>query len=242
MPPTEKEYRFVPQVSVAIVTSDLNIRKGSPSSSGQVVKEAAPGMPLRYIGYLVDGESVAGISKWYLTPEGDFFRSGNVKAEIADPTALFNKRVLHRPLEHLICTQRFGERPSFYTSIGCSKGHSGVDFRTKQSDGSWHVPVVAAMRGVVSEVDETMWNGKFIRIDHPNGFQTVYLHLAETTVEAGQEVDHGHKIGITGNTGAASEAPHLHFGYRPIKFDKDNGSMGYVDPAPYFIDEIKYLT
>jgi len=238
----EKEYRFVPHVSVAIVASDLNIRKDSPSSSGPVIKEAAPGMPLRYIGYIVDGESVAGISKWFLTPEGDFFWSGNVKTDPIDSPHLFNKRVLHKPLENLICTQRFGERPSFYALLGSSRGHSGMDFRTKQSDGSWTIPVLAVMKGIVAEVDENVWNGKFIRIDHPNDHQTVYLHLSETNVEAGQEVTSGQKIGVSGNSGGASEAPHLHFGYRPIKFDKDNGSMGYIDPAPYFVDEIKYLT
>jgi murein DD-endopeptidase MepM/ murein hydrolase activator NlpD len=238
----EKEYRFVPHVSVAIVTSDLNIRKISPSSAGPVIKEASPGMPLRYIGYIVDGESVAGISKWFLTPEGDFFWSGNVKADGVDPTQVFNKRVLHKPLDTLICTQRFGERPNFYANLGSPKGHNGMDFRTKQQSGEWTVPVYATMKGVVSEVDENVWNGKFVRIDHPNGFQSVYLHLSETSVETGQEIDQGQKIAISGNTGGASEAPHLHFGYRPIKFEKDNGAMGYIDPAPFFIDEIKYLT
>lgn len=238
----EKEYRFVPQIAVAIVASDLNIRKGSPSSSGSVIKEASPGMPLRYIGYIVDGESVAGISKWFLTPEGDFFWSGNVKTENVDATQAYNKRVLARPLDTLICTQRFGERPSFYASLGSPRGHNGIDFRTKQTNGDWTVPVYAAMKGVVSEADENMWNGKFVRIDHPNGFQSVYLHLSEISVETGQEVASGQKIGISGNSGGASEAPHLHFGYRPIKFEKDNGTMGYIDPAPYFIDEIKYLT
>ncbi|HEY4527153.1 MAG TPA: M23 family metallopeptidase [Candidatus Paceibacterota bacterium] len=238
----EKEYRFVPHVSVAIVTSDLNIRKGAPASSSKVIKEATPGMPLRYIGYIVDGESVAGIAKWFLTPEGDFFWSGNVKAEGVDTAQVFNKRVLVKPLDSLVCTQRFGERPAFYSSLGSPRGHSGMDFRTKQADGTWTTPVYAAMKGTVAEVDENMWNGKFIRIDHPNGFQSIYLHLSETSVETGQEVTSGQKIGLSGNTGGASEAPHLHFGYRPIKFDKDNGTMGYIDPAPYFIDEIKYLT
>jgi len=242
MPSQDKEYRFVPQVSAAIVTSDLNIRKDAPASSGKVIKEAAPGMPLRYIGYIVDGESVAGISKWFLTPEGDFFWSGNVKAEGVDVAHVFNKRVLGKPLDTLICTQRFGERPAFYASLGSPKGHNGMDLRTKQANGDWTVPVYAAMKGAVSEVDENMWNGKFIRIDHPSGYQTVYLHLSETTIEAGQEVASGQKIGLSGNSGGASEAPHLHFGYRPIKFEKDNGTMGYIDPAPYFIDEIKYLT
>jgi len=238
----EKEYRFVPHVSVAIVTSDLNIRKGSPSSSGKVIKEATPGMPLRYIGYIVDGESVAGISKWFLTPEGDFFWSGNVKQDGVDTAQIFNKRVLAKPLDSLVCTQRFGERASFYSSLGFSRGHAGLDFRTKQSDGSWEVPVYAALKGIVAEVDENMWNGKFVRIDHPNEYQSLYMHLSEVSVEQGQELATGQKIGVSGNTGGASEAPHLHFGYRPIKFDKDNGTMGYIDPAPFFMDEIKYLT
>jgi len=238
----EKEYRFVPHINVAVASSDINIRKGAPASNAAISKEATPGMPLRYIGYIVDGESIAGISKWFLTPEGDFFWSGNVKTDAIDTSVIFNKRVLNKPLEQLICTQRFGERASFYEHLGMPRGHAGMDFRTKQADGSSTVPVGAALKGVVSEVDENTWSGKFIRIDHPNGFQSVYFHLSETSMETGQEVATGQKIGMSGNTGSASEAPHLHFGYRPIKFDKDKGSMVYVDPAPYFVDDMKYLT
>lgn len=238
----EKEYRFVPQVSVAVATSDLNIRRDAPATSGTIAREVTPGTPLPYVGYVLNGEAVADISKWFLTPDGDFFWSGNVNAESPAPGALVNKRILRKPLDTLICTQRFGERPSFYANLGSPGGHNGMDFRTKQSDGNWHVPVYSVLKGVVSEVAENVWNGKFIRIDHPNGFQSVYLHLSEAAVDTGQEVTAGFKIAVSGNSGGASEAPHLHFGYRPTKFDKDNGTTGYVDPAPYFIDEIKYLT
>lgn len=51
----------------------------------------------------------------------------------------------------------------------------------------------------------------------------------------------GEELGISGNTGGASEAPHLHFGYHPIKRDEKNGYMGYVDPTKLFIEEIKYV-
>ena len=238
----EKEYRFVSNVNVAISAGDLNIRKGAPSSSSPIVREATPGTPLRFIGFVLDGEAIAGIAKWFLTPDGDFFWSGNVRTDSVDPAILVSKRILHKPLETMVCTQRFGERAAFYEPLGLSGGHNGMDFRTRQDGGSFTVPVYAVMKGIVSEVNENSWSGKYVRIDHPNGFQSQYNHLSDTNLEAGQEVTGGMKIGVAGNTGAASESPHLHFGYRPIKFDNENGFAGYIDPAPYFVDEIKYLT
>jgi len=93
----------------------------------------------------------------------------------------------------------------------------------------------------VSEATENQWNGKFVRLHHDNGYESVYVHLSAVDVTAGQKVNAGGKLGTSGNSGGASEGPHLHFGYRPQKFNKDNGYMGYIDPAPYFKDEIRYV-
>jgi murein DD-endopeptidase MepM/ murein hydrolase activator NlpD len=238
----EKEYRFVPQVGVARATSDLNVRQGAPATkSVPVARQVNAPTVLSYIGYVNDGEPVAGIAKWFVTPEGDFFWSGAVSTEgaIAVPNTA---RCLSKPLDMLICTQRFAERPAYYAQLGSPSGHNGMDFRTRQANGSWTVPVYAALDGTVVEATENTLNGKFVRINHANGFQTVYLHLSEMKVNQGDVVTTGKQIAISGNTGAASEAPHLHFGYRPIKFDQNNGFMGYIDPAPHFIDPIQYVT
>lgn|SRR3989338_4004051 len=238
----EREYRFVPQVGVAKATSDLNIRKGAPGTKAvPIVRQVDAPAALPYVGYVTDGETVGSVSKWFLTPEGDFFWSGAVSTE-GKPPVLNTDRCLTKPLDMLICTQRFAERPSFYAQLGSPGGHNGMDFRTRQQNGTWTVPVYAALGGSVLEAAENTLNGKFIRINHPNGYQTVYLHLSEFKVKSGQAVTTGMPIGISGNSGSASEAPHLHFGYRPQKFDQNNTFMGYIDPTPHFIDAIQYVT
>ena len=239
----EKEYKFVPKVGIAISTSDLNVRKGKPSSQGAaVVRQAHSGAQLPYVGYVVDGEPVGGVATWYLTPEGDFFWAGTANTDVAPQPVAPSERCLHKPLDVLICTQRFGERPAFYAPLGSPKGHNGIDFRTRQVSGTWAVPVYAALEGTIVEAAENQWNGKFVRINHANGYQSVYLHLSDIKVKSTQIVTTGMQIGISGNSGSASEAPHLHFGYRPIKFDEANGYMGYIDPVPYFIDPIQFVS
>ena len=238
-----KEYKFVPEKGTVVTTSDLNLRKGRPATKGiAIAKETSSGTILEYIGYITDGEDVAGITKWYLTPEGNFFWSGNVDTKKVPVSLVTTEKCLHKPLNKLICTQRFGMRPDFYKPLGSPKGHNGIDFRTKKQDGTWEQPVYSVMDGKIFEAKESKWNGKYIRVNHDNGYQSVYLHLSKINVKKGDTVKGGSQIGMSGNSGSASEAPHLHFGYRPIKFDKDNGHMGYIDPTPYFIDEIQYIT
>ena len=240
MPP--KQYKFVPEHGVARVTGDLNARKGAPAThDAEVTKVLHAGTMQPYLGYVLDGEAVADNAKWYLTPEGDFFWSGNVDTH--DIAA--SGKILGKPLDSMVCTQRFGERPAFYAGLGLGspKGHNGMDFRTRDPNNmsDWKRPIYAVLAGAVSEATENQWNGKFVRLHHDNGYESVYVHLSAVDVTAGQKVNAGGKLGTSGNSGGASEGPHLHFGYRPQKFNKDNGYMGYIDPAPYFKDEIRYV-
>lgn len=244
--PIKKEYKFVPEKGVVYVTSDLIIRGGFPTLEGQTLSVVTPGTALKYIGFITDGYNVGGKnSLWYVSESGDFFWSGNTTTITpAKESALLEEKILHSPLEQLVCTQRFGERPEVYKKYGSPQGHNGIDFRTrKEKDlNDWKQDVFSVLDGDVSEVTENQWNGKYVRLVHGNGYESVYLHLSHIDVKNGQKVKAGEKIGISGNSGGASEAPHLHFGYRPVKFDKNNGRMGYVDPAPYFKDEVRYLS
>ena len=52
--------------------------------------------------------------------------------------------------------------------------------------------------------------GKFIEIDHGDGFKTRYGHLYKTLVKRGQEVKFRQKIGLLGNSGR-STGSHLHY-------------------------------
>lgn len=55
--------------------------------------------------------------------------------------------------------------------------------------------------------------GNFVVIDHGNGFLTLYGHLTQATVEVGDKVKKGDRIGLMGSTGY-STGTHLHFELR----------------------------
>jgi murein DD-endopeptidase MepM/ murein hydrolase activator NlpD len=89
------------------------------------------------------------------------------------------------------------------------RGHAGLDIAAP-----WGAPVRAAAAGEV--ILATRNGGPYgiqVIVDHGNGLRTVYAHLAELHVEAGERVDRGQTIGLVGSTGY-STGPHLHFEVR----------------------------
>lgn len=139
---------------------------------------------------------------------------------------------LSYPLDKIFITQHFGERPQIYKPL---KGHDGIDFRTKFEDSPDGKRIVTcAAAGIVKKVGDqgTKGYGRYVRIEHPDGSETVYGHLTMSYIKPKQEVDEGEKLGVSGNTGFSS-APHLHFGYRPANYNSTNGFGGYIDPLPF---------
>ncbi len=139
-------------------------------------------------------------------------------------------------MDPVVLTQRFGENPKIYAQFGM-KGHNGIDYRTRFIDSPLgHRYVTAAATGKVIEArDEgSKGYGKYIRLEHPDGSQTVYGHLWKFYVSIGQQIAVGQRIALSDNTGF-STGPHLHFGYRPQGWQKNlnNGYSGYVDPLPF---------
>lgn len=84
--------------------------------------------------------------------------------------------------------------------------HQAIDIANK--DG----PVVVAASGgkIVLVKYGNVGYGNHIVIDHGNGFQTLYGHLARIYIENGQTVSAGQGIGQMGSTGR-STGTHLHF-------------------------------
>lgn len=87
-----------------------------------------------------------------------------------------------------------------------------VDFNRADDLGD---AVVAAAAGSVSRVDNegSVSYGRWIEIDHGNGYRTRYAHLNSQLVSVGQNVSKGQKIGTVGSTGG-STGPHLHYELR----------------------------
>jgi len=86
--------------------------------------------------------------------------------------------------------------------------HPGIDIAV--ASGS---RIVASGGGTVAEVGEDSVYGRFVRIAHPDGFETLYAHASRLTVQRNQRVAALQVIGLSGSTGV-STAPHLHFEVR----------------------------
>lgn len=89
---------------------------------------------------------------------------------------------------------------------------NSVDFNRADDVGD---AVVAAAAGKVTRVDNegNVSYGRWVEIDHGNGYRTRYAHLSTQSVSIGQSVSQGQKIGAVGNTGG-STGPHLHYELR----------------------------
>lgn len=88
--------------------------------------------------------------------------------------------------------------------------HPGVDMANRAA------PPVAASDGgrvVVAGWPDNYGYGNRVVIDHGNGYQTLYAHLSNIYVSAGQSVSRGQVVGQMGSTGR-STGTHLHFEVR----------------------------
>jgi murein DD-endopeptidase MepM/ murein hydrolase activator NlpD len=68
----------------------------------------------------------------------------------------------------------------------------------------------ASGAGRILRTGEDPVYGRFVVVDHGQGYQSVYAHASQILVERGESVRRGEVIGLTGSSGR-STAPHLHF-------------------------------
>jgi len=86
--------------------------------------------------------------------------------------------------------------------------HAGMDIKAEAG-----TPILAAAPGVVISSGQERAYGRIIRIEHDDGYVTVYAHNLENLVEVGDRVSGGALVGTVGSSGRAS-TPHLHFEVR----------------------------
>lgn len=91
---------------------------------------------------------------------------------------------------------------------GIIHGRNGVDVAN-----SCGTPVYAAANGNVAIAQESGWNGgygRYLKLVHPNGTETLYAHLSKKYVFIGDSITQGQLIGLIGTTGHSTGC-HLHF-------------------------------
>ncbi len=111
-----------------------------------------------------------------------------------------------KPVSRGRITSGFGLRRDPYTHRYTFHRGQDIDVRTG-------TPIHATAAG---KVVAARWDGNlglYVKIDHGNGFHTLYGHLRNIGVEEGRRVKRGEKIGESGNTGR-STAAHLHYEVR----------------------------
>jgi len=86
--------------------------------------------------------------------------------------------------------------------------HTGTDYPTPVGS-----PVIAVADGTVVLAADLFYSGNSVFIDHGDGMVSMYFHLSDINVTAGEEVKKGHTLGKVGSTGRAT-GPHLFFGIR----------------------------
>ena len=84
------------------------------------------------------------------------------------------------------------------------KYHYGTDLAADTG-----TPITAFADGTIVAQGDSDSFGKYVMIDHPDGYRTLYAHCSELCMSCGN-VKKGSTIALVGSTGAAT-GPHLHF-------------------------------
>ncbi len=175
------------------------------------------------------GDSFEVFYDYYYTPEGQPARLGNISYatmrlgnEIItlyryvsgpnEPPEYFDSKgesvkgmLMKTPVDGARITSGFGMR--FHPVLGFSRMHKGVDFGVPIG-----TPVMAAGSGTVAFIGWSNGYGRFLKINHGNGYATAYGHLSRFApgLHVGSKVRQAQIIANSGNTGM-STGPHLHY-------------------------------
>jgi murein DD-endopeptidase MepM/ murein hydrolase activator NlpD len=124
--------------------------------------------------------------------------------EHTDPEREWSGKFL-RPVDVPV-SDVFGTRRTFNGKVQST--HQGLDFAAPTG-----TPVLAANSGTILLAGPLYFEGNCVMIDHGQGLLTLYLHLSEVRVKAGERIARGQQIGLSGGTGRAT-GPHLHLAVR----------------------------
>jgi murein DD-endopeptidase MepM/ murein hydrolase activator NlpD len=117
------------------------------------------------------------------------------------------KMFLRAPLRFTRVTSGFSHR-RFHPVLHTYRPHYGVDYGAPVG-----TPVMVTANGTVSFAGWDRGGGKTVKVRHPGGYTTCYLHLSRFAdgIRPGKAVHQGDVIGNVGKTGLATGA---HLDYR----------------------------
>mgnify|MGYP005774090589 CR=1 FL=1 len=129
-----------------------------------------------------------------------------------------------------------GEVTSEY---GGEENHKGIDIGVSEGTN-----VYSCEDGTVINKGNSDSSGRWVEIDHGNGYTSKYTHNSEIKVDVGEVVEKGQLIALSGSTGSSeqTQGAHLHFQIEyneepvdPMSFKYNNdmgtgtGGFGYND-------------
>ena len=117
------------------------------------------------------------------------------------------KQFLRSPLKFSRITSSFSMN-RFHPVLKRRMPHYGVDYGAPTG-----TPVLVTSDGTVTFVGRNGGAGKMVRVRHPNGYETNYLHLSRygSGIRSGARVSQGQVIGYVGSTGWSTGS---HLDYR----------------------------
>jgi murein DD-endopeptidase MepM/ murein hydrolase activator NlpD len=178
------------------------------------------------------GDSFEVFYNYYYTPDGHPAKQGDISyavmrfgaKEIAlyryqpdpnEPADYFDSSgqsakgmLMKTPVDGARITSGFGMR--FHPILGYTRMHKGVDFGVPIG-----TPVMAAGAGTVAFMGVQSGYGKFVLINHGDGYSTAYGHLSRFApgLRRGARVRQGQVVAFSGMSGMAT-GPHLHYEIR----------------------------
>jgi len=189
-------------------------RDGSSTAWGGRV--GADGMPLPPLTVPVSA---------LLAGDGGSFNLASVFRVTPRPAPLLgngNRRLLLPIIGSAVNTSGFGWR--LHPLLGAWRLHAGEDLAAPEG-----TPVVAALSGKVVSSGLAGGYGLAVEVEHQRPMRrTLYGHLSELYVKAGDVVRQGEVIGRVGSTGL-STGPHLHFELR----EPAAGGWVAIDPGDF---------